>query len=160
MGNLPNAVAEEAKNMGYRVVAIALKPPANDSLKAVADEFHKISIGRFGGLLSLLKKRSIHDAVMAGKVPKSLLYKNKTSIIPDLKAVKLLFSLKNRTDDTIMNAVVDELEKRGIRIHKTTDFTKSLLAQEGTLTGNKPTKTELADIEFGCGNGRRSHRGD
>ncbi len=149
MGNLPLAIAAEAKKMGYKVVAIALQPPADESLKPVADDFYIISLGRFGGLLSLLKKLSVKNIVMAGKVPKDLLYKNKTSIIPDLKAVKLLFSLKNRADDTIMKAVVRELEKNGINIMKTTDFTKNLLAPEGVLTRNKPSKETMRDIKFG-----------
>jgi DUF1009 family protein len=149
MGDLPKTIASEAKKMGYKVVAIALHPPADESLKPIADDFHKINVGRFGGLLTLMKKLSIKNAVMAGKIPKGLLYKNKTSIIPDLKAVKLLFSLKNCSDDTIMKAIVKELEKNGIRLHKTTTFTKQLLAQEGLLTRKKPTKEELKDIEFG-----------
>ncbi|MBI4848497.1 MAG: UDP-2,3-diacylglucosamine diphosphatase LpxI [Nitrospirae bacterium] len=149
MGDLPKAVAVEAKNMGYRVVGIALQPPADESLKPFVDDFHKINIGRFGGLISLLKKLSITNAVMAGKVPKGLLYKHKTSIIPDMKAVKLLFSLMNRADDTIMKAVVSELEKNGIKLHNTTEFTSNLLAPEGALTKKKPSKDELKDIEFG-----------
>ncbi len=149
MGSLPTAIASEAIKMGYKVVAIALQPPADESLKPIADDFHKISLGRFGGLLSLLKKLSIKNVVMAGKVPKSLLYKNKTSIIPDLKAVKLLFSLKNRADDTIMKAVVRELEKNGIKILKTTDFTKNLLTPKGVLTRKKPSKEAMLDIKFG-----------
>ncbi len=155
MGSLPIAIASEAKRMGYRVVAIALQPPADESLKPIADDFHKISLGRFGGLISLLKKQSVKNVVMAGKVPKSLLYKNKTSIIPDMKAVKLLFSLKNRADDTIRKAVVRELEKNGIKIHKTTSFTKRLLASEGVLTHLKPSKDALRDIEFGWGIARQ-----
>ena len=149
MGGLPGAVASEAKKMGYRVVGIALQPPADESLEPFVDDFYKINIGRFGGLLSLLKKLSIADAVMAGKVPKEILYKHKTSIIPDMKAVKLLFSLRNRSDDTIMSAVVQELEKNGIKLRDTTDFTKNLLAPEGVLTKKKPSKDELKDIEFG-----------
>ena len=155
MGSLPIAIASEAKRMGYRVVAIALHPPADESLKPIADDFHKISLGRFGGLISLLKKQSVKNVVMAGKIPKSLLYKNKASIIPDMKAVKLLFSLKNRADDTIMKAVVRELEKNGIKIHKTTSFTKRLLASEGVLTHIKPSKDALQDIEFGWGIARQ-----
>ena len=149
MGDLPKAVASEAKKMGYKVVAIALQPPADESIKPFVDDFHKISIGRFGGLISLLKKLSIKDAVMAGKVPKSLLYSNKTSLFPDLKAVKLFFSLKDRADDTIMKAVVKELEKSGVKVHSTTTFTKKLLAPEGVLTRKKPSKVDLEDIEFG-----------
>jgi len=149
LGDLPAAVAAEAKKSGYTVIGVALQPPADDSLKSVADDFHRISIGRFGGLINLLKKLSVKEAVMAGKVPKSLLYENKMDIIPDLKAVKLLFSLKNLSDDTIMAAVVQELEKSGVTIHKTTRFTKNLLAPEGVLTSKKPTKEQYKDIEFG-----------
>jgi DUF1009 family protein len=160
MGSLPLVVADEAKKMGYYVTAIALQPPADESLKSIADDFHKVRIGSFGRLLSLLKKLSITEAVLAGKVTKKLLYEDKKNIIPDLQAVKLLFSLKNRADDTIMKAVVRELEKNGIRIHKTTIFTKKLLAPEGVLTRKKPTKDELKDIEFGWGIAKKMGRLD
>jgi len=149
MGDLPVAVAREAKKAGYTVIGVALQPLADDSLKSVADDFHTISIGRFGGLINLLKKLSVKEAVMAGKVPKGLLYENKKDIIPDLKAVKLLFSLMNRSDDTIMAAVVQELEKNGVTIHNTTTFTKNLLTPEGILTSKKPSKEQYEDIEFG-----------
>lgn len=148
-GRLPIAVASEAKKMGYKVIAIALNPPADESLKPFADDFYKVNIARFGSLIKLLKKLSITNAVMAGKVSKALLYKHKTDLVPDLKAVKLLFSLKNRSDDTIMTAVVNELEKNGIKFHHTTAFTKKLLAPEGVLTNKKPSKNDMKDIEFG-----------
>ncbi len=156
IGSLPHAVATEAKNAGYEVIGVAFQlgdefseSPTSNSLESVADEFHKISIGKFGSLISLLKKLSVRDAVFAGKVPKNLLYKNKKKIIPDLKTLKMLFSLKNRSDDTIMTLVVKELENNGITIHKTTEFTKNLLAPEGVLTTRKPTKSDLEDLEFG-----------
>lgn len=149
MGDLPKAIVSEAQKMGYKVSAIALQPPADESLRPIADEFHTISIGRFGGLMALLKKQSITDLVFAGKVPKGLLYKNKSKIIPDLKALKILFSLTNRADDTIMKAIVREIEGLGIKIHNTTDFTKDLLVPEGVLTRRKPSQKELRDIEFG-----------
>lgn len=149
MGGLPKAVASEAKKMGYRVTAIALQPPADESLKPVADEFHKISIGRFGGLMALLKKKAVTDVVLAGKVPKAILYKNKARLVPDMKTVKMLFSLRNRADDTIMKAIVKEIEGIGITIHKTTDFTKELLVPEKVLTGRKPSKQDWRDIAFG-----------
>ena len=149
MGDLPKAVASEAKRMGYYVVAVALQPPADESLKPFADDFHKVSIGRLGGLITLLKKLSIKEAVMAGKVPKGLLYKNKKDIIPDLTMAKVLFSLKDLSDDTIMNGIVNELEKNGIRLHNTTKFAGDLLCPEGVLTRKKPSRKELQDIDFG-----------
>ncbi len=135
--------------MGYRVVAIALHPAADASLKPYVDAFYKINIGRVGEIIKTLKKSSVKKAVMAGKVPKSLLYKDKKSIIPDLRALKLLFSLKNRSDETIMKAISAELENDGIKLLKTTDFTRNLLTPKGVLTKRSPNKRALEDIEFG-----------
>jgi DUF1009 family protein len=149
MGDLPKAVASEAKRMGYKVVAVALQPPADESLKPFADDFHKIKIGRLGGLITLLKKLSITEAVMAGKVPKGLIYKNKKDIIPDLTMARVFFSLKNLSDDTIMNGFVGELEKNGVMLHKTITFTENLLCSEGVLTTKKPSRKDLQNIDFG-----------
>jgi len=149
MGGLPIAIASEAKKMGYKVLGIALQPPGDASLKPHVDSFHISKLSKLGNLISLMQKNGVRDAVMAGKVPKSILYQNKLSLIPDLKMAKLLFSLKDRADDTILKAIVLEIEKNGIAIHETTTFTKDLMAPEGVLTRNKPTKEEMRDIGFG-----------
>lgn len=148
-GNLPRVVASEAKKMDYRVVAIALQPLADESLKPLADNFYKVHIGRFGEILKLLKKYSTEQAVIVGKVSKRLLYSNKKSIVPDLRAIKLLFSLKNRSDDTFMQAISNVLKENGIKLLKTTAFTKKLLTPEGILTKKHPKKSQWKDIEFG-----------
>ena len=57
-------------------------------------------------LLESLKKSGVKEAVMAGKVSKTLLYKSK--ITPDLRAMKLLFSLRDRSDDSILLAITRE----------------------------------------------------
>lgn len=148
-GGLPAALAAEAKKKGLRVVGIALQPPADESLKSIADEFHKVSVAKLGRLLAILREHSVRDVVFAGKVPKSLLYGSKKDLIPDMKTMKLFFSLKDRSDDTIMKAVVREIERNGIKVRKTTDFTGDMLAPEGVLTKKKPKNDELKDIEFG-----------
>lgn len=148
-GDLPKAIASEARKMDYRVVVLGLMPLADESLRHFADEFIEINVGHLGKLISSLKKFHITEAVMAGKVPKGLLYKNKGKILPDLRAIKLLFSLKDRSDDSIMNGIVHELEKEGIKLLKTTAFTKNLLTAEGVLTKKQPDEKQWKDIEFG-----------
>src|SRR3990172_6766590 len=149
MGDLPMAIALEAKKTGYRVTGIALQPPADESLKDYVDDFYKIRIGRFGTIIKTLKKLSIKETVMAGKVPKSLLYQNKASLMPDIRAVKFLLSLKDYSDDTFMQAISAELKKEGITLLNITAFTKNLLTPEGVLTKKHPQKTQWKDIEFG-----------
>ena len=146
-GDLPKAVAEEARAKGYEIIAIGLEPLAEISLASAVDEIRWINVGKLGQVISFLKKSGVKKAVMAGKVPKTLLYKSK--ITPDLRAVKLLFSLKDKSDDSILLAVAKELKKEGITLLNSTDFTTSLLAPEGVLTKEVPTENEWKDIAFG-----------
>lgn len=149
IGDLPRVIAHEARLAGYHTTVFALRPLADNSIKAEVDEFQSISIGKFGKLLNLLKTLNISQVVFAGKVPKDLLYKKKRDIIPDIKTLQLLLSISDRSDDTIMKAVVEEIERLGIKVRKTTDFAKKLLVPEGVLTRKSPTKEQWQDIEFG-----------
>ncbi len=151
MGELPKVVALEARRMGFAVTVIVLFSLENSPLKEIADEFHRIHVGHLGRLISLLKKSDIRNVVMAGKVPKDLLYKNKRDVSLDSRAIKLLRSLKDHSDDTIMKAIRKELERDGIRLLKTTLFTRGIMADEGALTRRKPTDAEWQDIVFGWG---------
>jgi len=146
-GDLPMAVAGEAKAMGYSVIAFALESLADESLASYVDQMKWINVGKFGKLIDGLKKSGIEEAVMAGKVSKTLLYKSK--ITPDLRAVKLLFSLKDRKDDSILLAIADELAKEGITLLDITRFSKELLMPAGVLTKSRPSEDEWKDIRFG-----------
>lgn len=146
-GELPKVIASEARLQGYTVIAIALEPLADKSLSSYVDEIKWVNVGRFGKIVDSLKKYGIKKAVMAGKVPKSLLHKSK--IMPDLRAVKLLFSLKDRSDDSILIAIAKELEKEGINLLDIIPFSSGLLTPEGVLTEDRPTEDEWKDIAFG-----------
>ncbi len=146
-GKLPVAIASEARSMGYAVIAVGLEPLADKSLAGVADEIHWINVGRLGAIIATLKKGGVGEAVMAGKVPKSLLYKGR--VTPDLRAVKVLLCLRDRKDDSILLAITHELEKDGIKLLKTTDFTTRLLTPAGILTQKPPSEEEWKDIAFG-----------
>jgi len=147
MGDLPIIIASEAKAQGYKVIAIALEPLADRSLSSHVDEIKWVNVGKLGKLIDTLKDYGIKEAVMAGKVSKTLLYKSK--ITPDLRAIKLLFSLKDRKDDSILLAITKELEEEGITLLDITLFGSNLLTPEGVLTKDRPTDEEWKDIEFG-----------
>ena len=146
-GELPAAVALDARSKGYSVTAVGLEPLADKSLSSYVDEIRWINVGKLGAVIDYFKDSRIKEVVMAGKVPKTLLYKSK--IIPDMRAIKLLFSLKDKSDDSILLAIAEELRKEGITLLKTTDFSTSLLTPDGTLTTGKPSENEWKDIAFG-----------
>lgn len=146
-GELPLVIAEDAKARGYRVVTAALEHLASPDLEAVSDSFRWLNVGKLGALIDYLKAESISEAIMAGKVPKSLLFKAK--IVPDMRAVKLLFTLKDRTDDGILQALTGELQREGIRIVDTAAFSPDLLMPQGVITRMRPSQDEWKDIAFG-----------
>ena len=146
-GKLPFAIASEARAKGYTVIAIGLEPLADKALSSYVDEIKWINVGKFGEVIETLKKSDIKEAVMAGKVPKSLLYKSRIS--PDLRAVKLLLTLKDKSDDSILLAIAKELKKDGITLLNTTDFSEGLLTPGGVLTKTIPSGDEWKDIAFG-----------
>ncbi|MGW8271846.1 MAG: LpxI family protein [Thermodesulfovibrionales bacterium] len=146
-GNLPMVVAREARQKGHTLFAVGLSPLADEQLSDVVDEVEYINVGKLGRIIDALKNAGVSEAVMAGKVPKTLLYKSK--IIPDLRAIKVLLSLKDRRDDTIMIAIVEELQREGITLLNTTSFTESLMAKEGVMTKKKPTRFQRDDVSFG-----------
>ncbi|KJR40111.1 protein of unknown function DUF1009 [Candidatus Magnetoovum chiemensis] len=147
MGELPNAVAMSAKSKGYKVIAIALDSLASDKLKDFADVVRIINVGSFSLILRTLNEFQVTDLVLVGKVPKTLLYNGKLKL--DLKAISMLFRLRNRKDDTILLSITNEIERNGIRCRDITDFTEDMLTPEGNITKQKLTKTHLKDIQFG-----------
>jgi hypothetical protein len=146
-GELPIAVASDARSQGYKVMAVALEPLADKTLSSYVDEIQWVNVGKLGKLIDSLKDFGIKEAVMAGKVSKTLLYKSK--ITPDLRAVKLLFSLKDKKDDSILLAITKELEEEGIHLLDITRFSRSIITPDGILTKNKPTDDEWKDVQFG-----------
>jgi DUF1009 family protein len=146
-GELPLAVADEARSKGYEVIAVGLESLAEKTLSAMVKEIQWINVGKLGEIIEYLRKSGIKEAVMAGKVPKTLLYKSK--ITPDLRAIKLLLTLKDKSDDSILLGIAKELKKDGITLLNTTDFTVNLLTPEGVLTTDNPTENEWKDIAFG-----------
>ena len=146
-GELPVIIAGDARERGYRVITIALENLASEHLKSVSDDFRWVNPGKLGELINILKKYHVKEAIMAGKVPKSLMYKSK--ITPDLRAIKLLFSIRDKSDDAILNALTRELAGEGIEIIDTAKFSPHLLTPEGCLTRKKPDDEEWKDIEFG-----------
>jgi hypothetical protein len=146
-GELPEIVARDARNRGYKVITVALENLASPVLNDLSDEIKWLNVGKLGALINTLKNSGVSEAIMAGKVPKAILYKSK--VTPDLRAVKLLFSLKDKSDDSILNALARELATEGITIVNTAAFSPHLLTPAGVLTVNEPSKEEWADIEFG-----------
>lgn len=152
-GEIPQILASSAKSQGASFVAIALTEAAIAPLDSFADRVYRLSIGQVGKIIKTIKKEGIEKVVFIGKVKKDLLFEK---IRFDLKALKLLASLRNRNDDTIMLAIVDEFAKNGIEVVDQTTYLRQMMPKEGILTKRKPTNEEWDDIRYGMDMAKRS----
>lgn len=146
-GKLPLEFTEAAIRLGYEVYAVALLEETEEALKDIATNYKKISIGQLEALIRHLKENDIKAVTMIGKVTKELLFNNK--VIPDAAMTRLIMTLTDRSDDTVMLAFINELKNAGMTAFDQTALIKKLMPAKGNITKREPTESEQKDIEFG-----------
>ncbi len=105
-----------------------------------------ISLGELSRGLELLRAEGVNKAVMAGQVKHNKIF---SSIRPDWKMAKLLFSLPLKNTNSLIGAVARVLESDGIQLVDSTAFLKPLVPEPGVLTRRAPDEREAADIAYG-----------
>jgi len=142
----PILALETARQLGHEVVVIALKENAPPEVEALAARCYWITIAELGKLIDILHKEQITEVIMAGQVKHTSLF---SSLRPDWRLAKLLFTLPSRNTDALIGGVQQELEREGIRLADSTLLLKPLLAPEGVITRRKPNDDETRDILYG-----------
>jgi len=145
-GRFPVLALEEARKLGHEVVAVGISEEALKEIEGAAARCYWISLGELGRLIEILKQESIEEVVLAGQVKHAKIF---SGIRPDWRLFKLLASLPEKNTAALIGGVVKVLEQEGIRVVDSTVFLKPLLALEGVMTARKPTREELADIDYG-----------
>ena len=145
-GRFPFLVLEGARSQGIEMAVIALKEEASAELEHSAKRLHWVSLGELSKAIELMHKEGVTQAVMAGQVKHNKIF---SSIRPDWKLAKLLFSLPRKNTDSLIGAVARVLEDEGIRLVDSTLFLKPLVPDAGVLTRRAPDEHEAADMAYG-----------
>ena len=145
-GDFPFLVLEGARSRGIEMAVIAIREEASPNLERAAKRLHWVSLGELSRAIELLHSEGVKRAVMAGQVKHNKIF---SSIRPDWRLAKLLFSLNTKNTDALIGAVARVLEDEGIELVNSTEFLGSLLPQTGILTKRAPDESERADIEYG-----------
>ena len=75
--------------------------------------------------------------------------KNLFDVRPDLRAMGVLFRLKEKNAHTIFGAIAGELHKDGVELIEATPWLTSLMPGTGFHLGNKLSAEQQADVAFG-----------
>ena len=150
VGTVPFEFVQTAKKQGHEIVCIAVVPDVDTRLRSYSDKYFEINVFKLNKILKTLCEANVKEVTMLGKVTKEYLYKRKL-VIPDLRTVKLLNKLRKLDfkDDTIMLALVDELEGSGLKVMDQTKYLKPLMPPPQIFTHAMPSEEQMDDIAFG-----------
>jgi DUF1009 family protein len=146
-GAFPLTVARSARSRGQKLVCVALRDMADPEIESVVDDVTWIHLGEAATGIAALRQAGVSEAVMAGKVPKHVLYGDELRL--DGNAERVMSALRDRRDDTILLAIADFLARAGIRLLPQWSLSPELLAGPGPLGAHAPTPAQRADIAFG-----------
>jgi hypothetical protein len=132
--------------MDVPVVALGIKGVTDPALEGLVGAVQYFPLGQISKPIAAFKAAGVRQAVMVGKVQHASLF---GGVVPDLRAIKVLASLKDKRTDTILRAVADEFSKDGIELLSSATFLSHLLVPQGPLTRRRPSAGELGDIRLG-----------
>jgi UDP-2,3-diacylglucosamine hydrolase len=145
-GVYPLLLAEAARAQGVpRLVAVAFRGETDRRLAGLVDAIHWIHLGRLGRMLDALRDSGVREAVMAGQITPTHLFRVRL----DGRMLALLKRLPARNAETIFGAVADELRALGIALIPASRFMEAHMPAAGVLSRRKPTEAEAADIALG-----------
>jgi DUF1009 family protein len=151
-GSFPLLLLDAARAQGTQVVVAAIKEETSPFIEnRGAASVHWLSLGELGKLIDTFKREGVSTAVMAGQVKHKQIF---SSIRPDWRLAKVLFSLGTRNTDSLIGAVAKVLEDEGIHLISSTSYLEPLLARPGVLTRREPSEAEQKNIDYGRQVGR------
>jgi hypothetical protein len=146
-GDFPLLLLDAARAQGADVVVAAIREESSPQIEQRgASAVYWLSLGELGKLIDTFKKEGVHTAIMAGQVKHKQIF---SSIRPDWRLAKVLFSLATRNTDSLIGAVAKVLAEEGINLISSTSYLEPLLAQPGVLTQRGPNETEQKNLEYG-----------
>lgn len=145
-GEFPQIMAKELIRRGVDPVVVAIEEEASKGIAKIVELVHWMPLGKVGKILKTLKKEGVDSVIVAGKVHKTRIFRD---FRPDMKALTMLWGLKDRKDDTIMQKVADLLGHEGMTLLPQTTHMDAYLPEQGTYTKAEPSEEDLEDIVFG-----------
>ncbi|MEI9961628.1 MAG: UDP-2,3-diacylglucosamine diphosphatase LpxI [Limisphaerales bacterium] len=143
---LPLEFSRQARTAGVKkLVAVAFENETDPALAQLVDEIIWLKVGQLSKMISAFTDRDVKQCVMVGQIAPKNLY----DVRPDLRAMGMLFRLKEKNAHTIFGAIADELKKDGVELVDATPWLAPLMPGAGFHLGPKLSDEQKADVEFG-----------
>lgn len=145
-GGFPILFAREAKARGCEVFTAGLSGMTSPEAEELSKETAYFRLGQLSAPIEFFRKHGVTRVLMAGKIEHVSIF---GGFLPDLRAAKLLLTLKDRRPNSIFAAIAGELAKDGIEVINSATFLESSLPKPGPLTEKRPHKDRESSISAG-----------
>jgi len=144
-GDLPWLLRQTCYADGRECLFLALDGHADVNREPAPDAC--VRIGDWGQTLDFLHEQEIEELVFAGTVRRPSL----KEILPDPRGAVFLARLARSWfgDDSILSAVMEQLEKEGFQVISPESLLDGFLARGGAYGSIRPDEAALADIQRG-----------
>ncbi len=109
---------------------------------------YRISIGKFGKIIDLIKKQKSNKVLFAGKIAKPKF----SALRLDLKGIYYMPNIIKAAklgDAAIIKAIIKILKNEKIEVISSIHFNSELTAKKGNYTNSKPSRADIKSINRG-----------
>jgi len=147
-GNLTILAIEKALKMKKEFIIVGFKNISEfqrlEKYKNI--NLYKIQIGYLKGILKILKKEDVTSILLVGKIEKVNLLK---AIKFDLTTLRLFLKLKDYSDSSLLQGIVDFFGEKGIGCLSQKEYFSELITPKGFLTQKRFGKKDLENLKWG-----------
>ncbi len=143
--DFPNIVLSKLKKNKKKFIIIDFSK--HNKFKKEKNSY-RISIGQFGKIISLIKKKKSSRVLFAGKIAKP----NFSSLRLDFKGIYYMPSVIKASkigDAAIIKSIINILDKEKIKVISSIFYNPELSLKKGNYSKIKPTKQDLVSIKKG-----------
>jgi len=153
-GDLPVLLATCAIQHGKQPIIVSVTKTPSPKLSEIASEFQPVGdeaffqfhVGQIKKIIKTFRDADVQEIALIGKVNKNVLLK---PLWFDSTARKILAKARNKSDQSILKLIVEELESLGFTVIDQRKYLSSLLPKAGVLTKRQPKNNEWKDVNYG-----------
>jgi len=144
-GKLPVEILQKLTEKGRPTLVISFGSEITGDVGGIHEIIHLNKLD-LPGILGVILDSGITTVLLAGTVPKGLVFKDKTV---DSSTLEMISRLKSMDDHALLGAIVERIESMGVRVGSYMDLIPELLVPDGYMPGRAPTGSEQKDIDYG-----------
>lgn len=142
-GRLPVEAMRRLHQMGRPVTVVAVGQEPEPELEQMAAAYLHIPVYEWARALQFLAHAQVNTVYLVGKVKKGVVFFS----VPDEEARAALDSLPERSDEALLQAVVQRLAQAGVTVRPQAELLDHLVVGSGLLTSTEPRRPD--DVALG-----------